>query len=148
MIALLLGLLALFPLHANRYRGMVDANRGHVLVVAFWATWCEPCREELPRLHRLLRRSSARLITISADEPEQAAAAQKFLSQRHMSGRAYRITDPEVIGAVDPEWRGVLPAIFVYGAEGRLMAKFLGEPDWVALERLVAPIARGDGKRD
>jgi len=141
-------LLALLPLHANQYREILGANRGHVVVVAFWATWCEPCRDELPRLQRLLQRSSARLITISADEPEQDAAVRKFLNKLHLSKAAYRIADANLIDSVDPEWRGVLPAIFIYDAEGRLKGKFFGEPDWPVLQRLITPLAHRNGDRD
>jgi thiol-disulfide isomerase/thioredoxin len=50
----------------------LDAQRGHVVIVHFFATWCEPCREELPALNRLAERSSGtiRVLAISVAEPD------------------------------------------------------------------------------
>jgi len=128
----------LHSLDAAGYHRMLQANRGHVTLVSFWATWCEPCREELPLLRDFAKRSGGglRLVTISADEPEAESAAENFLRKIRLRGRVYRIQEAgsqRVIEAVDPTWSGVLPALFVYGRDGRLAARFLGEIDWAKL---------------
>ncbi len=140
--ALVLAFLTIKPLDSNEYRRMLEANRGHILLVAFWATWCEPCREELPRLRNLALRSKgrARLITISADAQEQLVTAGEILKRQRISGRSYWISDAKTIDLVDPKWSGVLPALFVYRKDGSQEAKYFGEVDWRELERLIAPI--------
>jgi len=120
---------------------MLQANLGHVTLVSFWATWCEPCREELPRLRDFAKCSGRglRLVTISADEPEAEPAAERLLQGYRLRGRAYRIREAgsqRIIEAADPTWSGVIPALFIYGRDGRLAARFLGEIDWAKLSEL------------
>ena len=81
---------ALEPLDEPGYQRMLAANKGKVLLVDFWATWCLPCRAEMPLLVKLeasLRARGFKLVTISADEPEQEAIARKFVAQTAVPGR-------------------------------------------------------------
>jgi thiol-disulfide isomerase/thioredoxin len=64
----------LAPLDESGYRAMLKSNAGSVVLVDFWATWCAPCRKEMPLLAKLdgrLRQKRFHLITVSADEPEK-----------------------------------------------------------------------------
>lgn len=63
----------------NAAVSLADA-RGDVVIVHFFATWCEPCREELPALHRLVERSDpARLQVISISVAEVGARVRRFI---------------------------------------------------------------------
>src|SRR5712671_6219271 len=82
----------LSPLDESAYPAMIKSNAGNVVLVDFWATWCAPCRQEMPLLSKLesrLRDKRFRLVTISADDPEQEAAAVEFLKRSGVSGAAY-----------------------------------------------------------
>ena len=71
---------------------LVERGRGKVILVDFWATWCEPCRAELPVLVRLEKQWRDRgfvLVTVSADEPEKEAEARAFLGKVGVRGPAY-----------------------------------------------------------
>src|SRR5260370_2642019 len=73
----------LSPVDESGYPAMIKANAGNVVLVDFWATWCAPCRKEMPQVAKLdsrLRAKRFRLVTISADEPEQEQAAAQFLA--------------------------------------------------------------------
>jgi thiol-disulfide isomerase/thioredoxin len=141
MMAVFFTLAALLPLPASSYRPMIDHNRGVVLVVAFWATWCEPCREELPRLQTMARKSGGRirLVTVSADEPEQAGAAESFLDHAKIGGGQFRMSGTDIISEVDPRWSGVLPAVVVYDASGVSRGMITGQMDWAKLKQLTSP---------
>ncbi len=130
----------LVPLDEVAYRKLLAGQKGVVALVDFWATWCEPCRAEMPQLARLAARYRSRgvkLITISADEPEQEAGAVRFLEKSGAPFPAYikrPKDDDRFINSIDPKWSGALPALFLYDRQGRKAASFIGETDIAALE--------------
>jgi len=147
ILALLLlpvfGTCALPTLDEGAFQKLVEAHKGKVILYDFWATYCEPCRAELPKLTRLeakLRSQGFELITISADEPEQAAAAEKVLKQFAVRGPVYRKQakdDDQFINSIDAKWSGALPALFLYDKAGRKVKSFIGETDMGTVEAAI-----------
>src|SRR5438477_11361742 len=89
----LLAASALTPVDEAGFQKLVAAHRGKVVLYSFWATWCEPCRAELPQLIKLQAKLNMRgfaLVTISADEPEQEGDATKVVKQFAVPAPAYR----------------------------------------------------------
>jgi len=123
------------------YSRLLSENRRQVVYVDFWATWCDPCRAEMPGLVQLAAKYSTqglKLITISADEPEQEAAVRQFVAQQKISSYIKRAENNErFINAIDPQWSGALPAGFLYGRDGRKLRSFIGEVEPAALEAAV-----------
>src|SRR5579871_6516443 len=75
-------LVPLVPVNEAGFQKLVDSHKGKVVLYDFWATWCAPCRAELPQLAVLqdkLRAKGLEVITISADDKEHRAAAEKFI---------------------------------------------------------------------
>ena len=134
---------ALLPLDETGFQKLVHAHKGKVVLYDFWATWCAPCRDELPQLVRLaakLRSQGFELVLISADEPEQEAAAEKFLKESAASGPVYRKQardDDKFINSIDTKWSGALPALFLYDKNGRKVQSFIGETGISTLEAAI-----------
>lgn len=125
------------------YRKLIAERRGKVVLIDFWATWCAPCRAEMPQLVKLSQKLAPRgfqLVTISADEPEQAAKAEQYLHQQGVPFPAYHkqaADDDKFINSVDPKWSGALPALFLYDKSGRKVRSFFGETPMSEVEAAV-----------
>jgi thiol-disulfide isomerase/thioredoxin len=128
------------PLDEAGYSKMVAASKGKVVLVNFWATYCVPCRKEMPALVAMGGRLSAKgfvLATISADEPEQESDAKAFLDKTRVVAPAYikRVKDDDkFIRMINPKWSGALPATFLYDRQGRKVKSYFGEVDLKTLE--------------
>ncbi len=139
-------LVPLLPIDETGFQKLVDSHKGKVVVYDFWATWCAPCRAELPQLALLqdkLRARGVEIVTISADDQEHKAAAEKFIQMFRVDGPGYRKQagdDDRFINAIDPKWSGALPALFLYDRAGHKVRSFIGETDMAALERAISKL--------
>jgi thiol-disulfide isomerase/thioredoxin len=115
--------------------------RGRVLVVNYWATWCAPCREEIPVFVRMQERYGGRglqFVGIAIDQPEKVA---EF-------AREFRINYPLLLGGVETielvrqvgNRAGVLPYTLVIDRRGKLVARERGGLKEERLESLVQPL--------
>ena len=139
-------LLALNPLDEAGFQKLTAAHKGKVVLYQFWATWCDSCRAEMPQLIKLNEKLKSRgfeLVTISADDPEQDADAEKIIKQNRAPEPAYRKDtkkDEQFINAIDPAWSGALPAMFLYDRNGRKVKSFIGETDTATIEAAVSKL--------
>lgn len=130
----------LIPVDEASFQKLIASGKGHVLLVDFWATYCVPCRAEMPQLVALQNRYRSRglkLIAISADEPEQEAGALQFLRKQNVEPPVYikrPRDDDKFINSIDPHWSGALPALFLYDRQGAKARSFFGETDMAALD--------------
>lgn len=104
------------------------------LLVNFWATWCEPCRDEFPDLIRIqadYEKRNLDFITISLDDPsELKTSVPEFLREMRagaLPSYLLNVIEPqEVVDAVDPQWGGGLPATFLFDPSGKIVFKHTG----------------------
>ncbi len=125
------------------FQKLLAANKGKVVLFDFWATWCEPCRVEMPMLAKLdaeLKPKGLSVITVSADEPEDNALAVQFLKKTGITAPAYlkqAKNDEKFINAIDTKWSGALPAMFLYDRAGKKAQSFIGETEKSVLEAAI-----------
>jgi thiol-disulfide isomerase/thioredoxin len=104
--------------------------RGRAVLVNFWATWCPPCRDELPSLERLAARLADRpFAALLVNVAEGEGRVRRFLAE-------HPLTLPVLLdrrGQAQRDWRlRGLPASFLLDAEGRIRRWQMGELDWAA----------------
>ena len=118
--------LALADLAGKEHR-LAD-YRGRVVLVNFWATWCEPCREEMPSIDKL--RSSLkgkRFEVLAVNLAEPLSRIEKFAATVPLGFPLLRDRD----GAASKAWNAkLLPASFLIGRDGRIRYVAYGELDW------------------
>jgi thiol-disulfide isomerase/thioredoxin len=108
--------------------------RGRVVLVNFWATWCEPCRDEMPALERLKGKLASRPFEILAvNYGESPAKVAEFLGKQGFSLPV--LLDPDKKAADAWNAKG-LPMTFLVDAKGRVRYWVFGERDWSAGESL------------
>ena len=104
--------------------------RGRPLLINFWASWCVPCRTELPLLQRAADRSP-RLAVVLVDERDDAAAARRFL--RELDVRLPVASDPDA--SIGARYRVAgLPVTFFVRADGSIAGSRLGQLDESTLD--------------
>jgi thiol-disulfide isomerase/thioredoxin len=118
--------LALQDLEGRQHR--LEDYRGKVVLINFWATWCEPCREEMPSMNRLRASLAGRpfeVLAINLAEPEPRI--RRFLEQLPLDFPVLMDRD----GAVAKAWRArLLPVSFLVDPNGSIRYSVLGEIDW------------------
>jgi thiol-disulfide isomerase/thioredoxin len=123
----------LTPVTEASFPKMLATHKGKIVVVDFWATWCVPCRAEMPQLVKLsdkLRVRGLDFVTVSADEPANEPAAIKLLMQNAVAAPFYvkhASDDDKFYDSVDTKWGGVMPGIFIYDRSGKRVRSFFGE---------------------
>lgn len=93
-------------------------STGPAVVIHFWASWCEPCRTEIPELNRLHNKyPGVEFIGINLDDVENQGAIAPFLKKYPIefkvvlrSGRDFQA----MAQSFDPAWKGGVPATFVF----------------------------------
>ena len=118
----------------------LDAARGSVVLLNFWASWCEPCRAEMPSLELLEQRHERERLTVAAiNFRETDHAIKTFLDRMPLSLTVLRDTDGAAARAFGVR---VFPTTVVIGRDGRALFSVIGEVDWTgdAARRWLAPV--------
>src|SRR5690348_4886939 len=126
---------------AQGYQKLVQQYRGKPLVVNFWATYCEPCRDEYPMLNELAKQyapQGLKLIGVTLDQDGDLILMRRFIARYKPIFPNYRKKPEEAEDAfrmaVLPGWNGSLPITIFYGKDGRQVENFLGEKNREAYE--------------
>ena len=103
-------------------------ERGHVVLVNFWATWCPPCVEETPSLEKFstdMEKYGVEVIGVSVDQ--NAGALRKFIAQNHVTYPVARDPEQTTAGMYGTTQ---FPETYILDRDGRVAEKIIGARDW------------------
>ncbi|HYQ14103.1 MAG TPA: TlpA disulfide reductase family protein [Polyangiaceae bacterium] len=126
---------------AEQLRASIASAGKRATLVSAWASWCGPCRRELPMLQALsinLKPQRVDVVLVSVDEPKDELKAISYLSDNGITLKSYLVegslADFKV--GVAPAWPGMLPASFLFDRSARLIHFWGGE----AFENEITPV--------
>ncbi len=109
----------------------LDEYRGQVVLLNIWATWCEPCRVEMPSmeaLHKSLGSKGLKIVAVSVDEPGFEKEIRDFVRQYALTFQI--LYDPDRNGIRKRYQVTGYPETFVIGRDGVIRRKVIGAVDW------------------
>ena len=117
--------------------------RGKILVINFWATWCEPCREEIPGLQRLREKYVGKNVEVVGIAVDSVAKVRDYATQ-------FKIAYPLVVGGMETielarslgNKAGGLPFTIVLDARSAIVLSHLGLIKEQALDQKLADLVR------
>jgi thiol-disulfide isomerase/thioredoxin len=121
--------------------GSLEQWRGRVLVVNFWASWCAPCREEIPGLVNIHREYAAKGLQIVGIAVDSADKARE-------SASALGVNYPVLVAGIESidltrrlgNRASALPFTLVFDRSGKVIATHLGILSEAALTRIISPL--------
>lgn len=128
----------------------LSAQRGKVVFVNFWATWCPPCRKEMPSMQRAweqLKGERFVMYAVNVGEDEETIFGFSFATGIELTFPILLDTD----GATVQRWPVLgLPTTFVIDAQGRIAFRAVGGREWddPALLKGIRALIAEDGKTD
>lgn len=121
--------------------------RGEVVLLNIWATWCGPCRVEMPSMERLERQlgpKGLKIVAVSVDVSGMEPRINEFIEQMQLSFEILH----DAPGSIQRTYQTTgVPETFIVGRNGKVRRRVIGADDWASpanvafLERLLAEAA-------
>ena len=131
------------PASTEDLKALRKNSTGKLLLVDFWATWCAPCRKELPEFETMYRMYGHRafdLVTVSINYPDEKPGVQKALGNEHATSTNLIMGSTDIyslLAAFDPDWSAAVPYTLLIRPDGTVAYKSQGTMDPLALRRLI-----------
>jgi len=129
---------------ADQLSALRKNGTGKLLLVDFWATWCEPCRKELPTFETMYRMYGHRafdLVTVSINYPDEKPGVEKVLQTEHATSTNLILGSTDLyanLAAFDPEWNAAVPYTLLIRPDGTIAYKVQStNVDPLRLKRLI-----------
>jgi thiol-disulfide isomerase/thioredoxin len=135
---------------AQGLQKLIEQNRGKPLVLTFWATWCEPCRDEYPILNELAKQyapQGLKVVGVSLDDDGDLILMRRFLGRYKPVFANYRKKaggEEAFRQSVFSGWSGAMPATFFYAKDGRQVGHVFGEGKRETFEEAIRSLVGSD----
>lgn len=127
------------PASAPRLVAAIRSKKPKPVVVNYWATWCDPCKKEMPHLVDAAKRYKRRVAFIGVNVEDDRAAAQDFARRYGMPFRSYALSKADVQRA---QHILGLPVTQFFGADGELAFVHQGEISAKDIEEKIRELLR------
>jgi thiol-disulfide isomerase/thioredoxin len=124
-------------------RKRLAQQRGKVVLLNFWATWCEPCVKEFPdivKLYNNYRKKGVMVIAVSVDDPETAdELLPPFIKRMRATFPVLVLNEDNdyFIRNFDSEWGGEIPRTYLYSKSGKRLKAWSGARTYKEFEKEV-----------
>jgi thiol-disulfide isomerase/thioredoxin len=131
------------PVSVEDLKALRKNSTGKLLLVDFWATWCAPCRTELPQFETMYRMYGHRafdLVTVSINYPDEQAGVLKALNEEHATSTNRILSSTDIypqLAAFDPNWSAAVPYTLLIRPDGEIVYKSQGTVDPLQMKRLI-----------
>ncbi len=129
---------------------LVHDRKGTILLLNFWATWCQPCIKELPdliRLSKFYKGNELEVVGVSVDYPDETKSKIIPLLKEHRVPFKIYVAkfdkQDDFINAVDTSWNGAVPATFIYGPRGTHRYSWIGQGSFSRFKQEVEKLKAG-----
>jgi thiol-disulfide isomerase/thioredoxin len=137
---------------AQGFQKLLEHFRGAPLLVTFWATWCEPCRDEYPMLNELAKQygpQGLHVVGVNLNDDGDLILMRRFIARYHPIFPNFRKKmggESEFVQVVMPGWKGEIPASVFYAKDGRQIGHLVGENNRETYEAAIRMVlSSGDG---
>ncbi len=137
------GKIDILEIDAKQLQEKILNNGGNITLVNFWASWCIPCKEEMPSLAKLRTTYGRKLnvIMVAIDEKDSIdSAIRPILTQSGVDFETYikqEGNDEQFINAINKDWSGALPTTFFYDVQGKQLEMVTGGQSYEKFEKAV-----------
>lgn len=126
----------------------IDSYQGKIVLVNFWASWCPPCRAEMPDIVRIseqYKEQDVVVLGVNLDEPEDLSSdVVPYVAETNIRFPLlnYAGDTGQLVKHFSDNWRGEIPTTFVYDANGNQKQEFKGMLSYDELEEIVTNMRR------
>ncbi|NJM09687.1 MAG: redoxin domain-containing protein [Bdellovibrionaceae bacterium] len=120
----------------------IKAQASPLVLVNFWASWCEPCKIEFPHILEIRERYATqglKVVLVSIDDPQDRLAAENFLRAQKVDFPSfYKGQQPlKFVTEIYPQWSGAVPTTLLIGPDQKIVDAWEGDTSLQEFEKRV-----------